>query len=50
MDRDGYRALHLIVLRKGHAIEVQLRTKAQDIWAFTTRGREVIDYAVVLTG
>jgi hypothetical protein len=29
----GYRALHLIVQRKGFAIEVQLRTIAQDSWA-----------------
>lgn len=29
----GYRALHLIVNRSGFAIEVQLRTIAQDIWA-----------------
>jgi ppGpp synthetase/RelA/SpoT-type nucleotidyltranferase len=29
----GYRALHLIVRRKGRAIEVQLRTIGQDIWA-----------------
>src|ERR1700733_3753370 len=29
----GYRALHLIVQRKGCAIEVQLRTIAQDVWA-----------------
>jgi putative GTP pyrophosphokinase len=31
----GYRALHLIVQRKGFPIEVQLRTIAQDIWANT---------------
>lgn len=29
----GYRALHLIVQRKGFAIEVQLRSGVQDIWA-----------------
>jgi len=29
----GYRALHLIVKRKGYAIEVQLRTISQDAWA-----------------
>lgn len=29
----GYRAMHLIVERKGYAIEVQLRTIAQDVWA-----------------
>lgn len=29
----GYRALHLIVKRKGYPIEVQLRTFAQDGWA-----------------
>jgi putative GTP pyrophosphokinase len=29
----GYRAMHLIVERKGYAIEVQLRTVAQDVWA-----------------
>lgn len=31
----GYRALHLIVRRKGHPIEVQLRTIGQDVWANT---------------
>jgi putative GTP pyrophosphokinase len=38
----GYRALHLIVQRKGFAIEVQLRTIAQDVWANTVeeQGRE----------
>ena len=38
----GYRALHLIVKRKGYAIEVQLRTIGQDIWANTVEesGRE----------
>ncbi len=30
---DGYRALHLIVRRSGLPIEVQLRTRGQDIWA-----------------
>ncbi len=30
---DGYRALHLVVRRQGYAIEVQLRTVVQDIWA-----------------
>lgn len=29
----GYRAVHLIVLRKGRLIEVQLRTPMQDVWA-----------------
>ena len=29
----GYRALHLIVSRKGYPIEVQLRTIRQDAWA-----------------
>jgi ppGpp synthetase/RelA/SpoT-type nucleotidyltranferase len=29
----GYRAVHLIVLRKGRLIEVQLRTPIQDAWA-----------------
>lgn len=29
----GYRAVHLIVLRKGRLIEVQLRTPTQDAWA-----------------
>lgn len=38
----GYRALHLIVKRKGYPIEVQLRTIGQDIWANTVEdtGRE----------
>jgi putative GTP pyrophosphokinase len=31
----GYRALHLVVRRKGYPIEVQLRTIGQDIWANT---------------
>jgi len=30
---DGYRALHLIVRRAGLPIEVQLRTRGQDMWA-----------------
>jgi putative GTP pyrophosphokinase len=30
---DGYRALHLIVRRGGLPIEVQVRTRGQDIWA-----------------
>lgn len=30
---DGYRALHLVVLRKGFAIEVQIRTAMQNFWA-----------------
>lgn len=30
---DGYRALHLIVRRSGLPIEVQLRTRGQDMWA-----------------
>lgn len=29
----GYRALHVIVQRRGYPIEVQLRTIAQDVWA-----------------
>ncbi len=39
----GYRAMHLIVERKGYAIEVQLRTIAQDVWANTVeeQGREL---------
>jgi GTP pyrophosphokinase len=38
----GYRALHLIVQRKGYAIEVQLRTIGQDVWANSVEeiGRE----------
>jgi putative GTP pyrophosphokinase len=32
---DGYRALYLIVRRSGLPIEVQLRTRGQDIWANT---------------
>lgn len=30
---DGYRALHLIVRRAGLPIEVQVRTRGQDLWA-----------------
>lgn len=30
---DGYRAVHLIFRRRGYAIEVQLRTNGQDVWA-----------------
>ncbi len=30
---DGYRALHLIVRRAGFPIEVQVRTRGQDLWA-----------------
>jgi ppGpp synthetase/RelA/SpoT-type nucleotidyltranferase len=39
----GYRALHLIVQRNGFAIEVQLRTIMQDIWAniVEEQGREL---------
>ena len=39
----GYRAMHLIVRRKGYPIEVQLRTIAQDVWANNVEqiGREV---------
>ncbi len=39
----GYRAMHLIVERKGYAIEVQLRTIAQDVWAnlVEERGRQI---------
>jgi putative GTP pyrophosphokinase len=29
----GYRAIHLIVQRRGYPVEVQLRTLRQDIWA-----------------
>ncbi len=29
----GYRALHLVVLRHGRLIEVQIRTEAQHVWA-----------------
>jgi putative GTP pyrophosphokinase len=38
----GYRAMHVIVRRNGYAIEVQLRTIAQDVWANTVeeQGRE----------
>lgn len=32
---DGYRAIHLIVRRHGHLVEVQLRTRRQHIWATT---------------
>jgi hypothetical protein len=31
--RSGYRALHLIVVKKGVKIELQLRTAFQDLWA-----------------
>ncbi len=30
---DGYRAVHLTVRRRGRLIEVQLRTRWQDLWA-----------------
>jgi putative GTP pyrophosphokinase len=30
---DGYRALHLVVRRAGFPVEVQLRTRGQDLWA-----------------
>lgn len=30
---DGYRALHLVVRRAGFPIEVQVRTRGQDLWA-----------------
>lgn len=30
---DGYRALHLVVRRAGYPIEVQVRTRGQDLWA-----------------
>jgi putative GTP pyrophosphokinase len=30
---DGYRALHLVVRRAGLPIEVQVRTRGQDLWA-----------------
>ena len=30
---DGYRAVHLIVERDGHLVEVQLRTRRQHLWA-----------------
>ncbi len=30
---DGYRALHLVVRRAGFSIEVQVRTRGQDLWA-----------------
>lgn len=38
----GYRALHLVVKRKGYPIEVQLRTVGQDSWANSVEeiGRE----------
>jgi GTP pyrophosphokinase len=40
--RSGYRALHVIVKRRGFPIEVQLRTIAQDVWANSVeeQGRE----------
>ena len=30
---DGYRALHLVVRRAGFLVEVQVRTRGQDLWA-----------------
>jgi putative GTP pyrophosphokinase len=30
---DGYRALHWVVRRASLSIEVQLRTRGQDLWA-----------------
>ena len=29
----GYRALHLVALKKGRHVEVQVRTQLQDTWA-----------------
>jgi Region found in RelA / SpoT proteins len=44
---DGYRALHLIVVKQGAKIEVQVRTRLQDFWAnqveYDTR-RLQVDY------
>lgn len=31
--KDGYRALHLVVMHLGYPMEVQIRTIGQDIWA-----------------
>jgi putative GTP pyrophosphokinase len=30
---DGYRAHHLVISKRGHKIEIQIRTKRQDLWA-----------------
>jgi hypothetical protein len=30
---DGYRALHLVVIKKGWPVEIQIRTERQDRWA-----------------
>ncbi len=32
---DGYRAHHLVVSKRSHKIEIQIRTKRQDFWANT---------------
>ena len=31
--RDGYRALHVVVLSRGQPVEVQVRTELEDLWA-----------------
>ena len=31
--RDGYRALHIVVRVQGRAVEVQVRTELEDLWA-----------------
>ena len=30
---DGYRAIHIVVVRNGHLVEIQLRTELQHEWA-----------------
>ena len=30
---DGYRAVHLVVVKDGHFVEIQFRTPYQDVWA-----------------
>lgn len=48
---DGYRAVHVLVRRHGHVVEIQLRTRRQHVWATTveriesSRGRRVREMA-----
>ncbi len=39
--RYGYRAVHLIVREQGRPVEIQLRTRLQDLWANVVEGTSV---------